>query len=295
MIAQKYPSLILLSIGILLFLSCNSGPQKKDISKRSSTQSEVVEDIAVEDVEEVTVRGSYTTTGPLLAIPIHQTVEITYINNKVIRDVSITNSGGVNMKIIQEYDDKSRLKILRSSRGGKDMVFQRNEYTEDDMLLSEFRIDYGEKPDTTLFEYHYPEDRPNPMHYHRTNNGEKVTEMTLTTKGSQEILEERAFGSPDYIGITTTTRIKNEKGLVLEEHQTSISSDWADKTKIDTTVYEPTYFEYDEKGRLKKQRSNSVIGINGTVESFYSKEGILTKKIIKKNGKRPQTIIFKRV
>ena len=59
----------------------------------------------------------------------------------MIWEKSATKTSGLDMNVIQEYDDKSRLTSLISEQNGERSVYQINEYTDDDLLLSELRIE----------------------------------------------------------------------------------------------------------------------------------------------------------
>lgn len=284
---------------VLSIISLSCKPKKSELIKPRLQVEEdwpMAESASIVDNQTVTVQGKYSTVGSLIPTNIFITQDITYKNGSVIRDKSSTKSSGMTMDVTQEYDEKKRLITLRSEHNGEVSVIQTNTYTDDDLLLKEFRLESNDTGyDTTIYEYHYPNDRPNPLQYYRTNNGTKVTEMTLKTDGNKEVLEEKAVGSPNYFGLTITTREKDDKGNVLQEQQTYYTSDWNDKTKIDTTVYEPTFYKYDHKDRLIKQQSANTIGLNGTVESFYDDNGIITKKIISKSGRGKQVVKYKRI
>ena len=84
------------------------------------------------------------------------------------------------------------------------------------------------------------------------------------------------------------TKVKTSKYTV------SISSDWQDKTKLDTTTYDPVYYEYDNKGRIAKQESKDIMKGGGTIKSFYNKDGTLKMKTIKKNNQPIKTILYKK-
>ena len=258
---NQFPKLILpFCISALLLVSCKQS--KTDVAH----ESEIAE--ASYD-EEITVKAQYTTKGILINTPVNITHQLTYKNGDVIQEVSTSQSGGLSMVVTQDFDEKQRLVKLVSEQNGERSVLQTNTYTDDDFLLTELRVEKAESSyDTIRNEYTYPNDRPNPMKYFRTYNGKKVTEMTLTKSGNTEILEESAYGHKDYIGITTKTSIKNDKGQVLELQEVSISSEWGDKTKLDTTVYQPTYYKYDNNGRLIREESQNLISVKWHCRKF---------------------------
>lgn len=277
----------LLSIILFLNISCKSESDQKVQEIRN-------EKLYVND--EITIKAQYTTQGILINTPVYVTHEIKYYNGVVTKEISTSKSGGITMVVTQEFDEKQRLKKLISEQNGEQSVIQINKYTDDNLLLSELRIEKnGNMLDTILYEYHYPDNRANPMNYYRTNNGKKVTEMKLSKTDKTEILEERAYGSENYVGINTTTRILNDNGKVLEERQVNISSDWNDKTKLDTSIYEPIFYEYDNFGRIIRQESENPLSINGILENHYDDQGILEKKIIIKKGQPKKIIKYKKV
>ncbi|MEZ5059229.1 MAG: hypothetical protein R2879_19510 [Saprospiraceae bacterium] len=240
--------------------------------------------------QEFSIKAQYITTGALLNTPLYVTHEITYRDHKKIKEIRSSNSGKLALKFTEDFDENGRLISFKTEQNGELSVYQKNTYTDDDLLLSEFRIENNENVmDTALYEYHYPEDRPNPMNYYLTNNGEKVTEMTLSKSGNQEILEERAFGHDKYIGINTTTKIKNDAGQTIEERQVNIHSKWEDYSKVDTSIYDPTYFKYDEARREIRRENGTDI-----TETQYHKNGIVKKIIKKSEGRPPLEIIFRR-
>lgn len=246
--------------------------------------------------EEIVMHAQYTKQGMLINTPVRISHEITYKGGKVVTEKSTSKSHQTSMTVLQFYDSKGRLERLVSERDGKVAITQDNSYTEDDLLLREFRIEKNDDGnDTILYEYHYPEDRPNPLHYYRTNNGQKVTEMTLTKDGNIEVLEERAFGNENYIGINTLTRKKDDDGNVIEEQQINISSDWGDMTKLDTSVYEPVYYKYDDKGRMIRKESDGILEGNGVTVNHYTDDGVIVKKEITNRGKPKRVIKFRRI
>lgn len=245
--------------------------------------------------DEITIQANFSMPVMLTNDSMFITNEITYRNNIIIREKFISKSGDLTFGSTQEFDEKQRLKSFISEKNGEKTVMQTNTFTEDDLLLSEFRVEKNyNKYDTILYEYHYPKERPNPMHYYRTNNGIKVTEITLTKSGRNEVVYERSCGNKKYIGITKTTSVKNDKGKIIKKQEVIINSDWDDKTKLDTTICEPIYYEYDEEGRVTSQKGNTFIG-GGDVEIFYNQHGLIREKIFTKQGEKPITIIYKKI
>lgn len=306
-------SSLLVSLILLLCISCKTDRIKKDINAKNS-ESETIEesnsdwvemekDELEEDVEEipiskdeVTIMAEYTTQGMILSMPVQITEVFTYFKGDLVKEKLTSSSGGMEMTVIQEFDEKQRLKELTSMQNGELSVKQINEYSDDDLLLSELRFERNEDTfDTIKYEYHYPANRANSMHYYRTNNGRKVTEMKLQKTKNKEILEERAISKYDYVGITTLTKVFDNQGQLLQESKILISSDWSDKTKLDTTIIGPIFYKYDDFGRIIREESKKDLGGLDVIEKYYDDQGILLKKIITKKGKPEKVITYKKV
>jgi hypothetical protein len=276
---------------IILFNACE---KKKSVP--ADVKEEVVRPEVVYD-RNVTMRAQYETHGRILTNdPISVTEEITYADGKRVKEKMIRSSAGMSFQVTQDFDNQERLIYLVSEQNGHQQVKEISKYTVDGLLLSEERYDNDNgKFVKTLFEYDYPKDRPNPMIYYRKNNGKKVTKITLTKSENQEVIEERAIGVKGYTGVKTITKIKNKNGKIIEERTTRFTSDW-DMKKIDTIVEAPIFYQYDAAGRIIRQESASTtLGLNGVIENFYSKQGILEKKVITSPNQPKQIIVYKKV
>ena len=278
----------------LTIISCKPTIEKK-VPSVVEDRPVFEEEITDASPSETIVSATYTTPGILINMPVRVTIEHTYSNKKIIKTKRLTNSGGMGMEFVTHFDNDGKELEFNTIQNGKQSVNQKNEY-DGDLLVKEFRVENAsEGLDTFIYEYVYEDKNANPLKYTRTNNGTKVTEMTLTKKGSEEILVETAVGSKNYTGITTTVRKKDSKGNIISEQQTSITSDWSDKDKLDTTIYAPVITEYNNEGLITRtfsEGSNSLM--DGEVKSFY-KNGIIVKNIISKKGKSPITVNYRKI
>lgn len=246
------------------------------------------------DDKKIRVKANYTRINDFNKRPARYSHEINYQDGKIIKDISTTKIQGMEMLVIKEFDRNENLIILDSRRNGSRAVLQVNSYTADSLLLSELRLEGDvNSPDTFLFEYHYPNERPNPMHYYRTNNGVRVTNMILTKSKNMEIFEECAHSSTNYVNCTTIKNLKNDKGQIVERQQFNAVSNQNDESIIDTVKQESVFFEYNADGRVVKSTSKELNGGNVITESFYKAQGVLHKVLIKRSGFLTESIKYK--
>jgi len=242
----------------------------------------------IQNTKLVTMEANYVKEGIIkgYGVQIHQ--EMFFDNGHKIKEVIESGSGKMMVRIETMYDLKNRITELRSFVGNEKSVVQLDTYNGD-RLEKEFRLEYNEdKVDTIIYRYLYPEKETNPLRYYRTNNEDTVTVLVSTKKGLTETVEEKSFTTENK---SIRSKVRDQRGNVLEEEFYTIGESWENDGTIVTSKPVKTIMEFDQNNNviLKKELLDNKVT---TITKMEYRNGVIERMYISQNGSAPITVNF---